>query len=378
MQEFGRMGFSEEQGVLLDVAASFCRKQSPIVKVRSLIEDEQGYDSGVWQEIVELGWTGIAIPEVYGGSGLGLGEVVPVMEEMGRTLMSTPFYSTTLAAQALLMGGTEYQKQDLLPKIMAGSIATLAIIEPHGDWNMENLTVTARDTGVGRIAISGEKILVQDAAFAKWVIISARYNDTPSLIVVDASEIPEGAIRREVTIDETKRAYAICLDGIEVDASALMNQVRISETFAHIHLAANLLTAAEMCGGACSTINYIIDYLKTRKQFGRFIGSYQALKHPVVSAYIGYEQARSHLYSAAHCFEEKGVGEIATRMARVQSETVFSFAADRAIQFHGGFGFTYDCDAQLYLRRAIWLASQFGDAGFHRQKLASLVFNERN
>ena len=108
-------------------------------------------------------------------------------------------------------------------------------------------------------------------------------------------------------------------------------------------------------------------------QFGALIGSYQALKHPTVDAYVAYEQARSHLYSAAHCFGEQGVGEIATRMAKAQADAAMSFAADRAIQFHGGFGFTYDCDAQLYRRRAIWHASQYGDGAYHKQKLADLL-----
>ncbi|HEX5690589.1 MAG TPA: acyl-CoA dehydrogenase family protein, partial [Roseiflexaceae bacterium] len=319
------------------------------------------------------GWLGIAIPEQYGGAGLGLREVVPVVEQMGRALMASPFVSTTLAAQALLAGGTDKQKQALLPQIAGGAIATLALMEPHGDWNLENLTAQARDEGKDRIALSGEKILVCDAAAADWVIVSLRYRDAPALIAIGKADLPREALRREIVVDETKRAYFIKLDGIVVGAETLLDVSRARETLAHIHLAANLLSTAEMCGGAQSAIDYTVDYLKTRKQFGKLIGSYQALKHPIVAAYVAYEQARSHLYSAAFCFDEQGTGEIATRMARVQTETVFSHAADRAIQFHGGFGFTYDCDAQLYRRRALWHASQFGDAIYHKRKLADLL-----
>ena len=373
MQEIGRIGFTEEQADLLDVATSFCRDRSPVSKVRALIEDERGYDPDVWREIGEMGWLGIAIPEAYGGAGLGLREVAPVMEQMGRTLMASPFLSTTLSAQALLVGATEAQKRDILPKLAAGAAATLALTEPHGDWNLENLTAEARDADKGRIALSGQKILVCDAAAAEWIIVSVRYRDAPALVLVPGSDIPAGALRREKVIDETKRAYALTLDGISVGADAMLDVSRAHATLAHIHLSANLLATAEMCGGTQAVIDYTLEYLKTRKQFGKVIGSYQALKHPIVAAYVSYEQARSHLYSAAFCFDEQGTGEIATRMAKVQAETVFSHASDRAIQFHGGFGFTYDCDAQLYRRRAIWHASQNGDAGYHRRKLAELL-----
>ena len=152
-----------------------------------------------------------------------------------------------------------------------------------------------------------------------------------------------------------------------------ISPARAGAALQHIHLTANLLQSAEMCGGTQAVIDYTLDYLKTRVQFGALIGSYQALKHPTVDAYVAYEQARSHLYSAAHCFGEQGVGEIATRMAKAQADAAMSFAADRAIQFHGGFGFTYDCDAQLYRRRAIWHASQYGDGAYHKQKLADLL-----
>jgi alkylation response protein AidB-like acyl-CoA dehydrogenase len=192
-------------------------------------------------------------------------------------------------------------------------------------------------------------------------------------VLIDRAALGPDALRREVIIDETKRACSLSLDGVEVPAANLLDQDRAGAALHHIHLTANLLAAAEMCGGTQSVIDYTLDYLKTRVQFGQLIGAYQALKHPIVDAYVSYEQTRSHVYSAAHCFGEQGVGEIATRMAKAQADTTLSFAADRAIQFHGGFGFTYDCDAQLYRRRAIWHASQYGDAAWHKAKLADLL-----
>ncbi|GIR10230.1 MAG: hypothetical protein CM15mP21_4920 [Hyphomicrobiales bacterium] len=136
-----------------------------------------------------------------------------------------------------------------------------------------------------------------------------------------------------------------------------MDKGAVADTLAHIELAASLLAAAEMCGGTYSVIDYTLDYLKTRKQFGKLIGGYQSLKHTMVDAHMGYERARAHLYSAAFLFGQQGEGEIPVRMAKAEAEEAFAFAADRAIQFHGGYGFTYDCDAQLYRRRAIWNAA---------------------
>jgi acyl-CoA dehydrogenase len=195
----------------------------------------------------------------------------------------------------------------------------------------------------------------------------------PALLAVSRDAIPAGARRREIIIDETRRSFSLDLTGVRTPAHMLLAPDRTTETLAHIERAACLLSAAEQVGGAHAAIDLIVDYLNTRKQFGRLIGSYQALKHPTVEAYVKYEQARSHLYSAAHCFSEQGAGEIAVRMAKVTAEQAFSFASDRAIQFHGGFGFTYDCDAQLYRRRAIWHAATTGDASWHRRRLADLV-----
>lgn len=373
MQDLGRLGFSEDQGSLLEVATSFCAKRSPMSRVRQLIEDETGHDAQVWREIVELGWLGIAIPEAHGGAGLTLAEVVPVMEQMGRYLLAGPFYSTTLAAQALVAGGTEDQQRTLLPRLAEGAITTLALCEADGDWDLTHITCTATATTAGTLKLAGIKRLVSDAGVAAMIIASVLHEGRAALVIIERESLGPDALRREVIVDETKRSCELCLDAIEVPTTNLLDPARADAALKHVHLVANLLAAAEMCGGIQSVIDYTLDYLKTRVQFGKLIGSYQALKHPIVDAYVSYEQTRSHVYSAAHCFGEQGVGEIATRMAKAQADTTLSFAADRAIQFHGGFGFTYDCDAQLYRRRAIWHASQYGDAAWHKEKLAELL-----
>ena len=365
------LGYSEEQIELLDVATSFCRDKSPIDRVRRLIDSDLGYDADIWAEIAALGWTAIAIPESFGGVGLTLAEVVPVVEQMGRHLMASPFVASTLAAQALVAGGTDAQKAEWLPKLAEGVIGTLALSEAHGDWDLSNLTATAKSDGDG-VVLSGEKLFVLWAESAEIVIASVMFDGKPALILLTAADI-KGRLRREAIIDETKRSFALSLDGLRIGKSAMLDTDKAIHALAHIEQAAALLQSAEMCGGSQSVIDYTVSYLQTRKQFGKIIGEYQALKHPIVDAYVDYEKARSHLYSAASSFSDQGQGEIAVRMAKAAADGTYSFAADRAIQFHGGFGFTHDCDAGLHRRAAIFHASQFGDAAWQRAKLGDLL-----
>ena len=372
MSRQGRIGLSDEQTELLELATKYCREKSAIATVRRLIEDDLGYDPAVFAEMAELGWFGIAIPEAQGGAGLELAELVPVVEQMGCNLMGGPLVSTALAAQALLAGGTPAQKSDVLPQLAAGRPATLALMEPHADWDPYHIECRAVRKD-GALVLSGTKTLVQDAAVAQWIVASLCLDGSPALVLLDSEAIAACGRRRETVIDETRRSYQLALDGVSVPESALLDPSLAQVTLARIELAGSLLATAEMCGGAASCINYTVAYLNTRKQFGRPIGSYQALKHPIVDAHVGIEQARSHLYAAAHTFEKGKEGEIAVRMAKAHTGPAFAYAADRAIQFHGGFGFTYECDAQLYRRRALWGESQHGDAIYHRRKLADLI-----
>jgi acyl-CoA dehydrogenase len=366
--ELGGIGFGEAQGDLLDVATSFCRERSPIAQVRALIDSESGHDVAVWQEMAALGWIAIAVPEQFGGVGLSLAEVVPVVEQMGRNLMASPFMVTSLAAQALLAGGHEEQKAEWLPKLAQGAIASLALSEAHGDWDLTHIEAMATRDG-DRIALSGTKHFVLWADSADMILVSARLDGVPVLIALTKADYPARALRRETIIDETKRSFALTLDGISVAESALLETAPL-DTVAE---AAVLLQSAEMCGGTQAVIDYTLGYLQTRKQFGKLIGEYQALKHPMVDAFVAYEKARSHLYGAAYSCGEQGRGAISAHMAKAAADKAYAFAADRAIQFHGAFGFTHDCDAGLHRRAAIFHASQYGDAAWHRAKLADLL-----
>ncbi len=366
------INFSDEQEQLLEVATNFCRNRWPNERIRQQIKDEDSIDAYVWQEIVELGWPGVAIPEEYGGSGLDLAEVVTLVEPMGQYLLASPLVSTTVVAQALIVAGTDNQKSHLLPAICEGSVASQALSEPHGDWDLLNLNCKA-EREHGKLSLSGTKNLITDAHVADIILVSVIFEGEPALVMVAKEDIPQSSIRRETIIDETRRSYRLCLDGIAVPVDNLLRQEDTIKALNRIELVSCLLHTAEICGANNAAINTVVEYLNTRKQFGRFIGSYQALKHPTVQCLQEYEAARSLLYYAASVFENEHEGEVAVRMAKAQAGMAFSFIADRAIQFHGGFGFTYECDAQLYRRRAIWHESQFGDGNYHRQKLAELL-----
>ena len=367
-----KITFTDEQAMLLDIATSFFREKSPIATVRRQIASESGVDRELWGEMAELGWLGIAVPERFGGSGLSLADVAVIAEPMGRNLAGTPFISTQLFTQGLLAGGSEPQQRELLPKICGGAIGTVALFESDGDWNLEHIESSAEIAG-DAARLHGAKTLVCDAAAADFVLASVALDGAPALAIVKAADLPPVRRTRETVIDETRRAFRLDLDGVRVPASSLITGDKSRAALNAIRDAAQLLAPAEAAGGIAGVLETTIEYLNTRSTFGRKIGSYQSLKHTCAEILIGLERARSHLYHAASLLAAGEDAEIALRMAKVEAGDSFVFAGDRAVQFHGGFGFTYDCDAQLYLRRALWLQYAFGDAAHHRRKLADLL-----
>jgi acyl-CoA dehydrogenase len=366
------ISFTQEQGMLLDTATDFCGQHSTIALVRSRLQDDQSLPADIWQAIVELGWTGITIPEAHGGLGLGFSELVPVVEAMGRHLMATPLVGSALVAHGLKLAGSDAQKQRWLPQIAAGSIATLALLESDGSWVLDAPGALGEINGE-LLQLSGTKCFVQDATLASLILVSVVIEGQARLVLLERSMIPTAALHREVVIDDTRRCFQLTLEGITVPVEQILPQTCLVE----LEQAAMLLLSAEMAGGHASVLNLVVDYLKTRKQFDKLIGSYQALKHPTVDVLIGLEASRSHLYHAATMIDGDDAREadIAVRMAKAVASEGFAFAGDRAIQFHGGFGFTFECDAQLYLRRALYCQYQFGDESYQRTRLAPLLLD---
>lgn len=366
--------FSDEQAMLLDAANDFCRDKSPMAEVRRQLLTDEGFDRALWREMVALGWSGIAIPEALGGSGLTLAEVATIAEPMGRHLLATPFGSTQMFVQALQAGGTPEQCAQWLPAIASGAIATTGVLESEGDWTLGHLQARAM-RAADTLHLSGRKSLVCDAGVADLLMLSVSLDDAPALVIVQREELPAQAVQRDVVIDETRRAYTVSLDGVIVPAARALTGASAETALRALRDTALLLASAEACGGIAGALDLIVDYLNTRTTFGRKIGSYQSLKHTAAEILVGLERSRSHLYHAATCVAAGQPAELALRMAKVESGEDFVFAGDRAVQFHGGFGFTYDCDAQLYLRRALWLQAVYGDAAHHRARLAELLLD---
>ena len=249
--------------------------------------------------------------------------------------------------------------------------------EESGDWNLEALECGA-ELSNGKLVLSGKKYFVLEAAIAELIIVSVLINGEAKLVALEKAQLEANRIKHEVAIDETRACYELDLNGISVDES----QVLAGSDFAGIEQAALLLLSAEMAGGLGACLNTIVAYLSERKQFGKLIGSYQALKHPAVEILMEYERGRSLVYRAATLFDSednspeiKVERETVLRMAKALLSEAFSHAGDRAVQFHGGFGFTYDCDAQLFLRRALWSQHQFGDERYQRTLLAPLLLD---
>lgn len=368
--------FTDEQTMILESARDFCRDKSPVPAVRALLSSVAGYSDEVWQEMVALGWLGIAVPEQFGGSDMGFGSVVPLAESMGRALLSTPFFSTTLAAQAILRAGNVQQQEAWLPKLVDGTVATLAWLDGE-DWGAENLGCRALAEG-DQYRLSGEKWHVADAGVTSLFVVLADIDSEPALVLVPRESLSDSAIAAHALIDETKRAAKVDFSGVTVDAANVIRGDQLGAALHEVRLLGALLVAAEATGSAASCLDVTVEYLKTRKQFGKLIGSYQGLKHPTVDVLIAMDSARSHIYHAATVVDDGPLSddaEIACRMAKALASDALTFAGDRAIQFHGGLGFTYECDAQLYMRRAQWAQQQFGDSYHHRKRLASLLLD---
>ncbi len=369
-----RLVFDEDQAMIMDVARQFCREKSPMSVVRSLLDSPLGYDPRLWQEMVELGWPALALPESVGGAGLGLAHSVAIVEAMGRAMLGTPLVATTLAGQLIARaGGAGAVVETVLNAAAEGAVVTVAL-QDSADWGDETTVCEIDASG----ALWGRKLFVPDAQAASWFVVVAERAGTPVLALVDAASLAPEAITPHVLVDETKRAATVDFSAVTLPNEALICGDAVAPALRDFRLLGALLVAAEACGSIAACLDTTVEYLGTRKQFGRLIGSYQALKHPCVDILMGLDNARSFVYHAASLLSEGALNrdaEIACRMAKAQASDTLVFAGDRSVQFHGAMGFTYECDAQLYIRRGRWAQQQFGDAMHHRKRLAALLLD---
>ncbi len=364
--------FTDEHDELRATIRQFVADKSNEQAVREQMATDTGWDRAVWAQMAEeMGLAGLIIPEEFGGAGVGYVELLVVMEEMGRALLCSPFLSTAvLATNAVLGCGTEAAQKDLLVDIAAGrTIATLAHVEKNGRWDVGGIEMRATKQGDGW-QIDGSKHCVIDGHTADVILVAAKTNAGVELFRVEAgaaglerTSIPALDLTRKLaTLAFTQTPAVKISDG---DQSASL-EIALARTIAAL--------AAEQTGGAQMCLDMSVDYAKSRLQFGRPIGSFQAIKHKCADMLVGVEFAKSAAYQA--CFEIADASEDIRPSCAIAksfcSETYFHVAAEN-IQIHGGMGFTWEHPAHLYFKRAKASELLFGDPSFHREALAGLI-----
>ena len=365
--------FTEEQEELRKTVRAFLEAKSPETAVREQMETDSGYDAAVWGQMGEqLGLQGLAIPEEFGGSGYTFVELGIVLEEQGRALLCAPFFSTVvLAANTLLHSGDDAAKAAFLPGIASGeTIATLAFTEPSGKWDESGITTEATASGDGW-TLNGVKSFVLDGHTASLIIVAARTAKGVSLFTVagDAAGLTRTALS---TMDQTRKQAKLefantpaTLLGTEGEGWAVLSTV--------LDLAAVGL-AAEQVGGAQKVLEQAVEYAKVRVQFGRPIGSFQAIKHKCADMLLEVESAKSAAYYGLWCAAEQNdeLPSVASLAKAYCSEAYFHATAEN-IQIHGGIGFTWEHPAHLYFKRAKSSELLFGDPTYHRELLAQRI-----
>lgn len=361
-----RLVYTEDQGLLRDEVRRFLADRSSIETVRRLLPDPVGDADELWVELARMGWLGLVTPAEHGGSGLGVVELAILAEEAGRALLPTPILAHLLTTLWIDRGGSARQRAEWLPRLASGELrAAWAHVETDGGWRVDQTTVAAAGH-----RLHGTKAFVWGAETAGLFCVPVQVDEEVRLALV-AADSPGVTVQGEAVLDRTRRQGRLVLDGAEPEA--LLERPANEIEGALLAIAWTAL-AAESVGGANAALDMTAAYAATREQFGKPIGAFQAIKHPLVNVLIATEQARSLAYAAA-CAIDAGDAEapLLARMAKASADDAFGFATSRAIQFHGGFGFTEDCDAHLYRRRALASRPAFGDADHHRQCVADAV-----
>ncbi|TDC55915.1 acyl-CoA dehydrogenase [Actinomadura sp. KC345] len=351
---------TEEQRELKDTLRRFFADRSPSAEVRRLMETAEGHDPGVWAQMAgQLGLQGLAIGEEHGGAGFGMRELAVVFEEMGRAVVCAPFLATITAAAALEAGDGGH---DLLARIADGStIATLAVAEDGGSWDPGSVAATFED---GKLR--GTKNFVLDGHIADLILVVAQGADGVGLYAVE----DVAAVERKVlpTLDQTRKLARIEFDGVAAREVGGEDAVRRALDVAAVAL------AAEQLGGAQATLDMTVEYAKVRHQFGRPIGSFQAIKHRCADMFVLVESARSAvLHAAAVADESPEELAHAAALAKAYCSDAFFHTAGEAIQLHGGIGFTWEHDAHLYFKRAQGSRQLFGTPDRHRERLGEMA-----
>lgn len=364
-------GFSEEQKLLRQSAADFLGNECPMSYVRRMMEDERGYSDEVWGKMAELGWPGLIVPEEYGGAGLSLVDLAVVLEEMGKVVLPGPFFSTVaLGGVCVETAGSAEQKTTLLSGMAAGRTKlTLAVLEEHARWDVSGIRLAAEKDGDGYL-LNGLKLFVPDAHTADYIVCAGRTSDGVTLFLVDRRQSGVGT-RLLKSMDQTRKLCEVSLDGVRVGAESLLGEPGQGWTLlSDVLNRTKVALCAEMCGGAQRVLDMSVEYAKLREQFGRPIGTFQAIQHTCADMLVQVESAKSATYYAAWAVTNRAAAALAAATAKACCSDAFREVTSKGIQVHGGIGFTWEHDLHLYFKRAKGSEVAFGDAAWNREIVA--------
>jgi alkylation response protein AidB-like acyl-CoA dehydrogenase len=359
---------TDEQQAIKSTAHDFLASRFKSERIREIADSEDGFDESGWKEMAELGWTGLALPEEWGGQGLGAVELAILFEEMGYALAPSPLFSTTIAGLALAFCGSDDQKERYLRPLAEGEKrGTPALWDSDSSAAPGEFTLAAESDGDG-VVLNGEKVLVPDAASADFFLVATADGRRH---IVDAGA--EGVrVTPETSLDLTRRFSSVRFDGVKVAAADTLPAE--GADYFQVFWRVCVMLAAESTGVAQRALEMSIEYAKDRQQFGRPIGAYQAVSHRCAQMLLETEGARSAVYGAAWAADAEPESlPLAASMAKAYASDAGWRVPDAAIQVHGGIGFTWEHDLHFFLKRGRTNAAIFGDAKWHRERVADAV-----
>ncbi|HEY6144631.1 MAG TPA: acyl-CoA dehydrogenase [Solirubrobacterales bacterium] len=359
---------TDEQRAIKSTAHDFLASRFKSERMREIAGSESGFDEAGWKEMAALGWAGLALPEEWGGQGLGTVELAVLFEEMGYALAPSPLLSNTIAGLALAAGGSDKQKERWLRPLAEGELlGSPALVDPDGPGEPMKFRMTAEPDGDG-VILNGEKALVTDAGIADLFLVST--SDGRRHIVESGAD--GLTVTPEESIDLTRRLSRVTFDGVRVAPDASLPGS--AEDYYTVFLRACVAIAAESTGIAQRALEMSVAYAKDRQQFGRPIGAYQAVSHRCAQMLLETENSRSAVYGAAWAADaEPDALPLAASMAKAYASDAGWRVPDAAIQVHGGIGFTWEHDLHFFLKRGRANAAMAGDAKWHREQIADAV-----
>jgi alkylation response protein AidB-like acyl-CoA dehydrogenase len=362
---------TDEQQAIRSTARDFLAARYKSERIRALAEGGVGFEQSDWEEMAELGWPGLALPEECGGQGLGIVDLAVLFEELGYALAPSPLLSNTVAGLALAANGTEEQKERWLRPLATGEArGTVALFDAGTSASIGSFEMEAIADG-DRILLGGKKVLVMDAGSADFFLV-ATADGRRHLVEAGADGV---RAELEPSIDPTRRLYTLHLDGVQIGSEATLNGGQ--EDYLPVLWRACVAIAAESTGVAQRTMEMAVEYAKDRQQFGRPIGAYQAVSHRCAQMLLETENARSAVYGAAWAADaEPDSLPLAASMAKAYASDAGWRVPDASIQVHGGIGFTWEHDLHFFLKRGKANAATFGTASWHRDRVADLVLAE--